>query len=327
MPKVNQAQPDKFQNEFPAVVGHAKSHFLIFRPCTLMLAPNWQGHNMADMLELTCYEILYLLHECTEPPLPGGDLYLDYESAVCGLSAFVDALRARSYFTIACLDDRLRQRLLDLANLILLTEVGELSTTDSAVMRDLNSLCSGLQSDPVYPDALATIKRVYFVVGGNSSVQDTPSITATDDAENREGTSTGTHHKRAYAQIGHLLETYIYHRNGTRKQRTSDIWEHILSVVSQFSVHNIERRGVLLRRRMEDVAEAVRLGTVVEETTPLSHFLQPQVENIFAALKGDMLDVRILLADRMRLARYRLRRWLEHILRRLARCIRCSVAA
>lgn len=278
--------------------------------------------NMADLLEPTCYEILCLLQESIEPPLAGGDFCWQQESAVSALTAFMDALKQRNSTVILRPYPQLQHRLFDLAQLILLTDVGELISEGEDFMFDLLSLSRALQPDPVHHADRSAIRQVRITFNsGSPDIFHEANRVARVDHSNAPG---GAVCNTAYLKISYLLEAYV--RCSKAKRKMVDMWGRVESVVGEFAVRDADRSCLALRRRLDEVVEAVRMLTVVEDGTPLSRFLQPQADEIFAALKEDALEARISLADRTRLARRRLKRWLRRVLWRIGRCLRRSLA-
>lgn len=279
--------------------------------------------NMADLLESTCYEILCLLYDCMDPPLPDGDLYLQQESAICGLTLFVQALKRRGSYVVLQSHHQLQHRLFDLSQLILLTDVGELTNVVDDFIFNLLDLCRTLQPSPGHQTLSSANKQVSIAL--DSSMSDIfLDAKCVNDAKH-DGASSDIDCNKGYLKISYLLEAYV--RYSKAKQKMTGVWRSVESVVSEFAVCDADRSCVALRRRLDEVVEMVDMLAVVEDETPLHRFLQPQVDDIFAALKEDTLEVPISLVDRTRLARRRLRRWLERLLIRILHCLRCSLAA
>lgn len=274
---------------------------------------------MVDLLESTCYQILFLLHESIEPPLPHGNLYLQQESAVWGLTSFVEALRRRGFGVVLWPHHQLQHQLFELAQLILLTDVGELSSMVDDFVFDLLNLCRTQQSDPVHQGLASASSQVR--IDFHSSLS--PIFLSKESQQS--GASNNIDCNRGYLKIGYLLEAYVQYSKA--KQKMKDVWRSLENVVSEFGVRNTDRSCIALRRRLDEIVEMAGILAVVDDGTPLHRFLQPQVDDIFMALKEDTLEVPILLADRMRLTRRRLRRWLERLLIRIVQGLRCSLAA
>lgn len=273
---------------------------------------------MANLLESTCYEILCLLHESIRPPLPHSDLYLQQESAVCGLTSFVEALRRRDSSIILPSHHQLLHRLFNLAQLILLTDIGELTSMADNSIFDLHDLCYTLQQ------ALSSANRQVHITF-DSRLSDILLDAECEDNATHSSTSSQIDSNKGYLKIGYLLETYVQCSKTKRKMK--GVWRNLESVISEFEVSDTDRSCIALRRRLDEVVEMVGILAVVEDGTPLNCFLQPQVDDIFAALNEDTLKVRLSLGDRAQLAWRRLRRWLERFLIRVMHYLRCRLAA